>query len=404
MQVPAFMIGRGATRSDWYLDVSLAAIGLILFHIPFMVVMSIFVWTEPDSVNCLVAGITGALTFTTIVLRRHYPPLFSILVFILIIIQVVVLPYPTISAMVIATSTYDMARWMNIVQARVGLAVWLLVTGFALVEWFLVRGVHAETITTVILLAAVSVVGMILTAYSIGRRGHDLSDAHAMQEKAEREAGRSLLAEQAAQQKSAELATRTGIARELHDIVAHSIAVMVVQAEGGLSMADKDPTRPKEALQTISDTGREALSEMRKIVRTLRFEADAPIVLGTTPSLASLPSLVENAKATLQVTGQPHSLTPTLESVIYRVIQESLTNALKHAGADSDPKVSMWWTDKELTITVVNRHTGRVVSSDNRGTGLIGMAERVQSYNGTLAYGPLESGGFHVCAQLPLQN
>ncbi len=114
--------------------------------------------------------------------------------------------------------------------------------------------------------------------------------------------------------------------------------------------------------------------------------------------------LVEKSGATLSISGQAHGLTPSIEATIYRVIQEALTNSLKHAGPNAEPCVTVVWQRELVSIAVTNKMTDYVSTSDNRGLGLIGMSERVAALDGTLTVGPNEIGGYTVCAQIPLQT
>ncbi len=397
---------KGATRNDWFLDASVAGMGLVALHVPFLVGLIVLV----DSVSpgpLVIAAVTGALVFVSIVLRHHYPLLFFAVVLLLIVVQVFALPYATVSWLVVPVAVFDTARLMAPRIARICLVIALVVTVPSPVRWILPAIRTDSAWQTVMILAMVTVAGAIMTAYSIGRRGYDVAEARSRQEEAEHRAAGLRVAEQAAHQRALETQVRTGISREVHDIVAHSIAVMVVQAEGGLAQIDRAPQRTRQALETISDSGHEALQEMRRIVRLLRSDVDeavdGPLGLASAPRLDDLPALIEKSNATLQVRGTPSGLTPSLEMTIYRVIQEGLTNSLKHAGAAADPRVRLVWRPSEVLIMISNKMTRQTVPDDHRGTGLIGMAERVQALDGTLTAGPDETGGFEVCAQIPLK-
>jgi len=270
-------------------------------------------------------------------------------------------------------------------------------------RWMWTTMTDNPNLRTLMILVGAAAIGAVTTAYSIGRRGHDVYEAHARQEEAEKDSARHQLAEQTARQRSLETQIRTNIARELHDVVAHSISVMVVQAEGGLAQVERSPSTARQALMTISETGREALQEMRRIVRTLRSDTDT-VDVTSAPTLADLPALVEKAQATLTVNGIQHSTTPTIEMTIYRVVQEALTNSLKHAGPHADPQVLVTWRTSYVMVRITNQLANSPSFDDHRGTGLIGMAERVHALGGTLTVGPNQKGGFEVCAQIPLPN
>ena len=233
-----------------------------------------------------------------------------------------------------------------------------------------------------------------------------------------------------AQQEAAEAAVRTErarIARELHDVVAHEITVMTLQAEGARRAAgDKDP-RVTQALQTIGDSGRKGLAEMHRMIGVLRdtSEGDAARTeprVGTAyaparvdfltpmPSLAALPALVKQVgdaglPVELRVRGNSH-VPAGVELSAYRIVQEALTNALKHAGPGAHAKVDIDRARTAVTITVED--DGRGVISDatkgGSGHGLAGMRERVATLGGSIELGPRPGGGYRVRAVLPSQD
>jgi signal transduction histidine kinase len=197
---------------------------------------------------------------------------------------------------------------------------------------------------------------------------------------------------------------RRRIAREMHDVVAHSVSVRVVQAGGARRILDRDPHRAVEAAAHIEDVGRAALAEMRRLLGVLHGgedEADrAP-----QPTLRELDRLVERSRAaglpvTLAVEGTPQPLPPGKDLAAYRVIQEALTNAIKYA--DSAPtSVTVRWEPAWLELEIVD--TGGAMNGRNgSGHGLVGMEERVRLYDGSLRTGRIPGGGFEVVARLPL--
>ena len=393
---------EGATRNDWYLDASLGVTGIVLVHLPFMVALILLAdsLTRPMLVF---AGIAGIVVFLSITLRRHLTGLFYIIVVVVIILQVVFLPIPTVSWLVIPLVIYDVACWLSLRTARWAMVLMLVLMFSEPIRWIMAGTFGSADFRTLMILLGVSGAGMVTTAYSIGRRRREVREAQARQVFAEKEAANLLLAEQASRQRTMETQIRNSIARELHDVVAHSISVMVVQAEGGLAQATRSPGVAHQALSTISETGRESLQEMRRIVRTLRSETEEVDVVSA-PSLRDIPLLIEKANATLTVSGTPHGTTPIIETTLYRVIQEALTNSIKHGGPNADPLVSVEWRIREVNVTIMNKLVEPIVSGDNRGSGLIGMAERVQALEGTLTVGQNNTGGFQVCAHIPLQS
>jgi signal transduction histidine kinase len=198
---------------------------------------------------------------------------------------------------------------------------------------------------------------------------------------------------------------RRRIAREMHDVVAHSVSVMVVQAGGARRILERDPRRAVEAAAHIEDVGRAALAEMRRLLGVLHHGEDdagrAP-----QPTLRELGRLVERSRAaglpvTLEVQGTPQPLPPGKDLAAYRVIQEALTNAIKHAGA-APTSVTVRWQPSVLVLEIVDRGGAGMNGSNGSGHGLVGMEERVRLYDGTLRTGRVAGGGFEVVARLPL--
>ncbi len=204
---------------------------------------------------------------------------------------------------------------------------------------------------------------------------------------------------------------RSRIARELHDVVAHQMAVMTIQAEGARRLAgDADP-RIGEALDVIRSSGHEALTEMRRMVGLLRTEeVDSADALIPQPGLARLADLTQQMHEAglpvdLAVEGEPRPLAPGVDVSAYRIIQESLTNTLKHAGRGAGATVRMRYGPETLRIEVADDGVGGGSSSgpNGGGHGIVGMRERVAVADGTFEAGPLPGGGFRVVAELPVQ-
>jgi signal transduction histidine kinase len=377
--------------------------GFVLVHLPFVGVV-VLINTGMPARDWIILALVGLPAFATVVLRRHYPTWFLTGASLALCLQIAVVPYPTISWILLPLAVYDVSRWMPAVVVRVSLGVALVITVVGGVRWLPANSGASDVVRTAMIFVAVSVAGAVTTAYSLGRRRYEVEAALERQRQLEADAAELHQAEQAARQRSLETEIRTNIARELHDIVAHSISVMVVQAEGGLVQVQRRPERAQQALSQISDTGREALHEMRRIVRTLRSSTERGLNMSSAPNLADLSALVDKAQATLTISGTPHGSTPSIEMTIYRVIQEALTNSLKHGGPDADPHVLLAWHPLHVSVTVTNHVGSTPEMNDQRGTGLIGMAERVQALEGTLTVGPTDTGGFRVCAQIPLNT
>ena len=199
---------------------------------------------------------------------------------------------------------------------------------------------------------------------------------------------------------------RRRLAREMHDIVAHSISVMVVQAGGARRILDRDPARAAEAAARIEQTGREALTEMRRLLGVLR-PADQRGELEPQPGLDGLDALVERARAAglpveVHVVGERRELPGGVDLAAYRVVQEALTNCLRHAGA-APTAVTVRYGDEALELEIADGGPGAAsTSGDGRGHGLVGMRERVRVHGGELEAGPRPGGGFTVRARLPV--
>jgi signal transduction histidine kinase len=203
---------------------------------------------------------------------------------------------------------------------------------------------------------------------------------------------------------------RTRIAREIHDVVAHGLSIMIVQADGGLYAADASPEQAKKALATIGDTGRASLTEMRKMLGLLKQDAQPeldPNQPRPQPGVSSLPELIDNVRQTgllvdYQVTGTPRDLPALLGLTAYRIVQEGLTNTLKHAGPGARTSVQLDFGREMLTVVVTDdgRGAGLAPGSDP-GHGLIGMRQRASISGGTVSAGPKTGGGYEVIAKLP---
>lgn len=200
---------------------------------------------------------------------------------------------------------------------------------------------------------------------------------------------------------------RLRLAQELHDVVAHSMSVIAVQAGMGVHVIDDKPAEAKRALEAISQTSRTSLQEIRRILGVLRDE-DGERAHAPAPGLADLPRLVAEVRGagipvTLQVEGEPGGVPHGVELSVYRLVQEGLTNVLKHAGQAS-ATVTVRYGPSEVDVEVLDDGRGAaaaVVNGATGGHGLVGMRERVALWGGTLDAGPRAGGGYRVRARLP---
>lgn len=219
---------------------------------------------------------------------------------------------------------------------------------------------------------------------------------------AELERERERLAEQAV------ALDRVRIARELHDSVAHHVSVMGVQAGAARSALRTDPDAATEALLHVESTARSAIEELHGLLRTLRDAEDAPPdgAPGSTLGVAALPRLVQESldaglPTGLEVVGDPRPLPPALSLNLYRIAQEALTNARKHAGPDAEAEVRLRYLGDAVELEVANSGAARALRAPG-GLGQLGMRERVATSGGTLEVGPRSRGGYLVRARLPI--
>ena len=199
-------------------------------------------------------------------------------------------------------------------------------------------------------------------------------------------------------------AERARIAREMHDVIAHNVSVIVVQADGAAYAFDQDPARARQAIDAISRTGRQALAEMRRLLGVLR-DGEEDTDMAPQPGLTQISELLAEARlaglpVSLTIEGAPRPLDAGRELAAYRIVQEALTNTRKHGGLGADAAVVLHYAEDGLRVRVSD--TGQApAAGDAPGHGITGMRERVQLYGGTLRAGPLPGGGYEVTAVLP---
>ena len=243
---------------------------------------------------------------------------------------------------------------------------------------------------------------LLLGTWGVGR----LVRAHSIQSARLAELTEVLKREQADNARLAIAHERVRIARELHDVVAHSVSVIVVQAGAERLALGEERPATREVLQEIERTGREALVEMRRLVGVLR-RGDERAELAPQPSLARLEELVDHVRRAglpveLSVTGTVVELSPGADVSAFRIVQEALTNALKHTDRAATRVVLRYGEDR-LEIEVADDGR-RDVARNGTGHGLVGMRERIALYGGELDVGPRPGGGYSVSAQLPIDR
>ena len=211
--------------------------------------------------------------------------------------------------------------------------------------------------------------------------------------------------EQAAEARRAVAEERTRIARELHDVVAHRVSLMTVQAGAAKTVAADDPEGALQAMEAVEQAGRQALDELRHLLGVLRPDAEVE-VLGPQPGLADVPRLVEQLgeaglEVSLTIDGAQTDLPARVDLFAYRIVQEALTNVLKHAGSHARTEVRVSTDNHGVEIEVLDNGHGATILPGS-GHGIVGMRERALLLGGSLDTGPRPGGGFQVVAYLPI--
>ncbi len=256
------------------------------------------------------------------------------------------------------------------------------------------------------LAAVFSDVAFVLLPFLVGRsRRLALAREHAARAQAER-----LDSERELHVRTAALGERMRLAREIHDVIAHSVSVMVIQAAGARTVMDRDPLRAESALRSVERAGREALAEMRRLLGVLADGQDLR-ALAPQPGLEDLPELVSSTRAaglnaSIRVDGDPVAVTQGLSLCAYRVVQEALMNTLKHAGPTQAEVYLRWYEDAlELRVSDTGRVTAGGVGepvTGSSGHGITGMRERAALHGGSVETATAPDGGFVVRATIPL--
>lgn len=306
--------------------------------------------------------------------------------------QAVLVDTPLWSQVAFPVAVYSVGRFSNTRPGLAALATGLAGAFVASYVWLLEFDQLTPSAFTSYVLFIVAVV---VTAWALGTLGR-IRRAYV---DALVERGEQIRREAAQQVALAASDERTRIAREMHDVVAHGLSTIVVQADGARYAASRDPRLAAETLETIAATGRASLTEMRHTLGLLR--SDEGVELRPQPGIADLAGLVvgDDIEATL-----PDPATPVSDGVAltaYRVVQEALTNVRKHAGPDVRVRVVVT-IDDVATVLVEDDGRGAAGAAGGNGLGLVGMRERVTAHGGTLDAGPRAGGGWRVAARLPL--
>jgi signal transduction histidine kinase len=348
-----------------------------------------------------VAGPLGVLLVVPLAWRRRRPVPAAAVVVGGCLLELVLLPQQFLPANVAApVMVYALAAYAPRWASRAGLAIGL---GGAVLAAFFLSGYAGSSD---FLLAAAAIGVLVVAAWALG----DLRRARLQQVAGLEERARLLELEREQEMQLAASTERARIAREMHDVVAHSLSVVIAQADGGRYAGQADPAAATSALEQISSTGRQALAEMRKLLGVLR-EGDGQ-ELAPQPDVAAIDRLVADVRSSgldvdLVVDGGPRPMPAGPQLAAYRIVQESLTNVLKHAGPAGRAQVHLHWRPDALELSVTDDGRGaaaRIVESDGQGQGLLGMRERAQLHGGRLTAAPRTGGGFGVHAVLPYRS
>ncbi len=339
------------------------------------------------------------------VFRRAHPVGAFAAVIVIGGLQVIFNSRPLLSDLSILVLLYSLAAYSTRRNSLIGLGICVFGSAMEVLRLQFLLPTHVTSEAGWLTIFAVAFVGPSLIAWVLGdstryRRAYYIN----LEERAARlERDRDTHAQIAA------AAERARIARELHDVVAHNVSVMVVQADGATYAIDADPQRARAALAAISATGRQALTEMRALLGVLRRGDDDTglAVLAPQPGLGQLDELLDQTRAagvavTCTVEGAPRPLAAGTALTAYRIIQESLTNTRKHAGAAATVNVVLRYTETALELAITDDGAGATAACDGAGHGLTGMTERAALYGGTVQAGPRPGGGFEVTAWLPV--
>ncbi|MFE8949948.1 sensor histidine kinase [Streptomyces sp. NPDC007856] len=348
----------------------------------------------------------SAVLCVVVALRRRFPEPMLLVALATGLAQLVVDVETTVADFAMLVITYTVAtvgaRWAS----RLALAASLVAAPLAQFRWPNEHTSFPGQIAIVVFQTVPFALAWVLGDSMRTRRAYFAQ----LEERAAR-----LEKEREAQSKVAVAAERARIARELHDVVAHNVSVMVVQADGAAYVLDAAPDQAKKALETISSTGRQALAEMRRLLGVLRTgEHQESGEYVPQPDVGQIDELIEQCRSSglpvdFKVEGTPRPLPSGVELTAYRIVQEALTNTRKHGGPHAGASVRLVYFDDGLGLLVEDDGKGaphelyEEGGADGQGHGLIGMRERVGMVGGTLDAGPRPGGGFRISALLPLK-
>ncbi|MFI5626681.1 sensor histidine kinase [Nocardioides sp. NPDC051685] len=400
---------RLGPRGRWWFDVLLA--GTLFLIIPFYAVQVLLdgnAARDVDSTSHVADLVLVVLQLVPLLWRRRHPVIVYAIVAGACGLQVLLIDYPLVSQVSFPIAVYSVARYARPRWGLAALAVGLLGSVLGTHDWL--SAVDAATngavqddinwstyVPVVLSLATFPVAAWALGALARTRAAY-VESLIQRNEQLRREAEQR--AELGATQE------RARIAREMHDVVAHGLSVIVVQADGARYAAEQDPALAPKALETVAQTARAALAEMRQLLGLLR---DGDALTRPQPRLGDIATLVEETRAGgMQLAAtlpEPGLAVPEgVALTAFRVVQESLSNVRKHAGPGAAATVTVTAVGDSLEIEVTDDGRGAAADAtgESGGLGLVGMQERISAHNGTLETGPATGGGFRVYARMPL--
>ena len=353
------------------------------------------------------ALVFAALLSVPLAWRRRAPVAAAAAVVVVGLLQLVVVSTDLLPADLAAlVMVYSLAAYAPSWASRAGLAAGLVAAVLAALRYY--SGLY-EPQSLVFMAGAIGVT--VIAAWALG----DLRRARLLQLTGLAERARLLELERDQEMRLAATTERARIAREMHDVVAHSLSVVIAQADGGRYAGQADPAAATSALEQISATGRQALTDMRSLLGVLR--EDGGQEFAPQPDVAAIDRLVADVQASgldvdLIVEGAPVTMPAGPQLAAYRIVQESLTNVLKHAGPASRAWVRLHWRPDALEVAVLDDGRGAaaaVAEEDGPvpsapGHGLLGMRERAELHGGRLTAAPRHGGGFGVQAVLPYRS
>lgn len=379
-------------RQPWRLSESwrrwfdLGLVGALLLPVPLLGV----------SVG-LASGGFALLQIAPLAVRRRWPVAVFAAVAVASALQAVAIDEPTWGQVAFPVALYSVARFSRPLPAAAALAVGLCGAVVASYDWLQPFESTAQAFVSYTL----TISAIVATAWALGTLGRTRAAYVATLV----ERGEQIRREAVQQVELAAGEERARIAREMHDVVAHGLSVIVVQADGARYAAVADPDIATRTLETISTTGRESLTEMRRMLGLLRTgdtgTRPQPRLDDVAVLVAEAQTAGDSVEASLPEPGSAADVSAGIALTAYRVVQEALTNVRKHAGPGARTRVVI---DVGTCVEVLVEDDGRGAASDDdgRGLGLVGMRERVAVHDGELVAGPRPGGGFRVSARLPL--